>query len=173
MLVLPMVHEVQDWVEPTTPAERERKLRRWRYVLRLFPGEVCMRREADETIGIVVLVQMVNSTRYGTSIRFFKSPAVPTFALGGSYGRSHRRSRSGCFRRSKRGAFTAIASTRQLGIPIVNPFPLSRLTSIPSPPNYYLSIMTLPAPCNPPLDVFEPYPCCFLLYLSLSPSIIS
>jgi len=30
MLVLPMCHEMNDWDEPTTAAQRERKLRRWR-----------------------------------------------------------------------------------------------------------------------------------------------
>ncbi|GAA6011336.1 hypothetical protein JCM11491_002749 [Sporobolomyces phaffii] len=34
MLVLPMCHEMNDWDEPTTPIQRERKLRRWRWSTR-------------------------------------------------------------------------------------------------------------------------------------------
>lgn len=33
LLVLPMCHEMNDWDEPVTPAQRERKLRRWRYAI--------------------------------------------------------------------------------------------------------------------------------------------
>ncbi|GAA6064702.1 hypothetical protein JCM10212_000119 [Sporobolomyces blumeae] len=34
MLVLPMCHEPQDWFEPVTAADRERKLRRWKWSTR-------------------------------------------------------------------------------------------------------------------------------------------
>ncbi|GAA5894535.1 alpha/beta fold hydrolase [Sporobolomyces salmoneus] len=34
MLVLPMCHEMNDWEEPTTSGQRERKLRRWRWSTR-------------------------------------------------------------------------------------------------------------------------------------------